>query len=107
MFSIGWCKDQPVEVFYYSCWSKISLLLTIAELPGIYARTDTREVWSLDHIEARFDGSDLVLHNSTKWPAVVAVLVEDSAVACTTAPGDALLRKVVLAPAETICLPCP
>jgi hypothetical protein len=69
-------QEYPGEVFYYSCWSEVSLLLTIAELPGIYACPETAEVWSLDHIEARWEDSCLIARNVTPWPAFFSALVE-------------------------------
>jgi hypothetical protein len=75
-----WGEHERIgEVFYYSCWSEVSLLLTIAELPGVYAQPDTRRVWSLDHIEARWENDGLVLANPTPYPADVRVLIETSA----------------------------
>lgn len=66
------------EVFFYSCWSEVSLLLTIADLPSIYIKTDTGEVWSLDHIEARLENGVLILENTTAWPATFTILMESA-----------------------------
>lgn len=96
--------ENPGEVFFYSCWSEVSLLLTIAELPGVYARPDTGEVWSLDHIEARLEGSRLVLLNPTSYPAEVRVLVENSASSRTNPVGELTPRIVTIAPGETATL---
>ena len=64
------------EVFYYSCWSEFSLALTCAELPGVYARSDTGDLWCLDAVEATWtDGNRTALriHNPTTWPARVRI----------------------------------
>lgn len=68
------------EVFYYSCWSEASLALTCAELPGVYARTDTGRIWCLDAVEAEWTDetrTTLTLRNPTQWPARVRVWIED------------------------------
>ena len=80
------------------------MLLTIAELPGVYAHPDTGEVWSLDHVEARMEDSRLVLHNPTPNPAEVRVLVEDSTAARTTPMSEVNLQVVALAPGESTTL---
>jgi hypothetical protein len=57
--------EHPGEVFYYSCWSEVSLLLTIAELPGIYARMPAE-------VAARpADGSEFPYHD---WVALEGAL---------------------------------
>ncbi len=72
-----WGAHEKIgEVFFYSCWSEVSLLLTIAELPGVYVQKDTRRAWSLDHVEAEWVGDRLVLTNRTPYAAEVRVLVE-------------------------------
>lgn len=74
--------EKPGEVFYYSCWSEVALLLTIAELPGIYAQPG--RAWSLDHVEAWWEGGRLWARNPTAWPARFSFLVEtpEHAAAC-------------------------
>lgn len=68
--------DNVGGVFYGSCWCEVSLLLTFAELPGVYCRPDLGKVWALDHVGAVLDGSILRLHNPTDFPARVRVLIE-------------------------------
>lgn len=94
--------EQIGEVFYYSCWSEVSLLLTIAELPGIYARQGTGEVWSLDHVAARWKGGRLFARNTTPWPARFTALVETPTEAAATPWEEAAARIVAheLAPGE-------
>jgi hypothetical protein len=72
-----WC--EPVgEIFNGSCWCEVSLLLGYADVPGVYARSDTRFVFSLEAVEASWtDSGRLRLCNPTRWPARVKVLVEN------------------------------
>lgn len=67
------------EVFYYSCWSEVSLALTCAELPGVVARPDTGDIWCLDAIEADWADASrraLRIHNPTPFPAQVRIWSE-------------------------------
>lgn len=89
-----WGRSEAVgEVFYGSCWPELSLALTAAELPGVYARPDLGRVWCLDHVEAEWSTpacSVLRIHNPTRFPATVRVLVETAAeAACPLAPDVA------------------
>jgi Right handed beta helix region len=71
--------EYPGEVFYCSCWPEVSLMLSVAELPGVYARLDTREIWCLDHVEASWGGEgSLIVRNPTGFPAQVDVVVEQT-----------------------------
>lgn len=95
-----WGHNELIgEVFYYSCWSEVSLLLTIAELPGVYAQPDTRRVWSLDHVDARWESAGLLLTNPTPFPAEVRVCMETSdAARSTPAPNAEDFTVATLAP---------
>ncbi len=84
-----------------SCWPEVSLLLTAAELPGIYAQPDTRLLSVFDHVEARWvetEGDALALecHNPTAFDAEVRVFAESSAHAQTILGQAATLRWPVL-----------
>jgi hypothetical protein len=67
------------EISAYSCWCEVAMMLTFAELPGVYWDTSNRKVFVLDHIEATVseDGTSLSLHNPTAFPARVKILAED------------------------------
>ncbi len=65
-------------IFYGSCWCEVSLLLSYAELPGVYARRDLRKVWCLDNVEAEWVGDELRILNPTPYPAQVKVWIEDA-----------------------------
>ncbi len=84
-----WGRHELIgEVFCGSCWCEVSLLLTCAELPGIYAQPDTGRIWSLDHVHAAWADAArtaLVLHNPTSFAAQVRVHCETAA-AARTAP---------------------
>ncbi|MBR4518737.1 MAG: hypothetical protein IKO65_07040 [Victivallales bacterium] len=60
-----------------ACWPEVALLLARVHLPGVYARTDTREILCFDHLEAKWDGDTLQITNPTDYPAEVTLLVED------------------------------
>jgi hypothetical protein len=83
-----------------SCWPEVSLLLTVAELPGIYAQPDTRLLCVFDHVEARLvaAGGALALEcrNPTAFDAAVRIFAESSADARTILGQAAALRWPVL-----------
>jgi hypothetical protein len=67
------------EIFGGSTWSEPAMLLTWADLPGVYAQPDTKLLCALDHVEAKWtEGGRIELHNPTKFDAVVKVLIETS-----------------------------
>jgi lysophospholipase L1-like esterase len=64
-------------------WCELNGLLMALELPGLYARTDTGELFVFDHVRARLakrEGGRLTveLHNPTPYEASVAILSEDA-----------------------------
>ena len=66
-----------------SCWPEVSLLLTAAELPGIYLQPDTGLLCIIDHVEAEpvFSGNEVVsleCRNPTAFDAEVRLFVERS-----------------------------
>ncbi len=68
-------------VFYGSCWCEVSLLLTWAEVPGLYVEPETGFVCALDHVDVERlqplrDGVTLRVSNPTRFPAQVRVLAE-------------------------------
>ncbi len=69
------------NVFYGSCWPEVSLMLSIHELPGIYADMDEREIFVFDNIKAEvIDGVGekfvLRLENPTNFSAEVTIYKE-------------------------------
>ncbi|MCC5843449.1 MAG: hypothetical protein JJU05_04280 [Verrucomicrobia bacterium] len=97
-----WGGDERIgEVFYYSCWSEVSLALTCAELPGVYARPDTGDIWCLDAVEADWMEDArraLRIHNPTPFPARVRILIETDSDRHTSdieIPSGEILERVV------------
>ncbi len=79
----GWC---PVgETFGRSCpWTEAALMLTYAEMPGLYAQCDKGELWVLDNIEAEVLEHEtqrikVRMTNPTGFPATVRIYVENEA----------------------------
>jgi hypothetical protein len=83
-----------------SCWPEVSLLLTVAELPGIYAQPDTGLLCAFDHVEARLVDAGGVLalecRNPTAFDAAVRIFAESSADARTILGQAAALRWPML-----------
>lgn len=80
------------EINCQSNWSEVALLLTYAELPGIYVDIDNVRVVSLDHVEAILLKNTkkyliLELYNPTKHDAQVKLLAE-SAISSTNVHED-------------------
>lgn len=73
-------------IFFGSCWCEVSLLLSYAELPGVYARRDLRKVWCLDNVEAEWVGDELKIRNPTPYPARVKLWIEDAEQAARPLP---------------------
>jgi hypothetical protein len=70
------------ETFAYSSWAETSLMLSYAELPGIYINLDTEEIFCLDHIKAtvvRSAGKELYIEiiNETGYDAQIKLLAEN------------------------------
>lgn len=74
-------RETIGEVRNGSCWPEVSMLLTYAEVPGIYADRHSGLVMALDHVDCtaqwRLDGSlALDIHNPTRFDAEVRILVD-------------------------------
>lgn len=74
-------KDRVGGIFYGSCWSETSAMLTMLELPGVYAVPDRDLVVAFDNVlaslEKEADGSTvLLIQNPTQFDAVVTVFWE-------------------------------
>jgi hypothetical protein len=82
--------DNVGGVFFGPCWCEVSLLLTVRELPGVYAQTDTGVLAALDHVEADWaDDGCLRLRNATSFDAKVAIHAETSVIAADRPWGPA------------------
>jgi hypothetical protein len=82
------------NIFGSTIWVETALMLTVAELPGVYLRTDTGRLEVFDHVEASWDGvtKTLTLRNPTAFAAKVQVLAEDASLASTPLPLEILSR---------------
>jgi len=70
----------------------------VAEVPGVYLRTDTGRLEVFDHIDAAWnaDAKTLTLSNPTKFDAKVQMLAEDSAQTKSPLPLEILSRCSVI-----------
>lgn len=82
------------NIFGSTIWVETALMLTVAELPGVYLRTDTGRLEVFDHVEASWDAASktLTLCNPTAFPAKVQVLAEDASLAAAPLPLEILGR---------------
>ncbi len=99
----SWC---PVGETYgqSSPWAEAALMMTYAEIPGVYAICDKGEVWVADNITAEVLETEqqsikLRLTNPTDFPASIRAYVESSSQQSTPLGINAMLqcRKVDLA----------
>jgi hypothetical protein len=75
---------EPIgELFAYSTWCEVAMMLVCADLPGVYAEPDTGRIVDFDHVTAEWTEVDgirgLRLSNPTRFDASVRVLTEDAA----------------------------
>lgn len=114
----GWMNErvqmsdwlEPIgEVFWGSCWSEVSNMLTYIEIPGLYVQPDTGFLCVIDHVEAKVisrnaDGVKVQIHNPTDFDATVKVFVEPSTAMKTTLGQNALwdCQRIHLAPGASI-----
>ena len=82
-------------IFYGSCWCEMSLLLSYAELPGIYVDLDSGQYWSMEPIEVIVTYSGVTLKNPTQEFARVKVLMERSADRQLPLPLDSSFGTIV------------
>lgn len=82
------------NIFGSTIWVETALMLTVAELPGVYLRTDTGRLEVFDHIEVTWDGDakTLTLCNPTSFNARVQVLAESSEETFKPLPLEILSR---------------
>ena len=91
------------NIFGSTIWVETALMLTVAELPGVYLRTDTGRLEIFDHVTASWDAASktLTLRNPTAFPAKVQVLAEDASLAAAFLPLEILSRcRAVEVPAR-------
>lgn len=111
-------RDDPDEIavgeiFGGSTWAEVALMLTYAELPGIYVQTDTGLVSVFDHVEATLttDAAGrraLRITNLTKFHASVKIFAETSGEARSKILGAVSLEsppRAEVAPGTTVLYP--
>lgn len=64
-------------IFGSSSWPEASLLLTWAEVPGVYVDLVSCTVCVSDHVKARIQGDLLIIENPTIYPARVKIMIDD------------------------------
>ena len=82
------------NIFGSTIWVETALMLTVAELPGVYLRTDSGRLEVFDHVEGVWDpgSKTLTLRNPTAFTARVQVLAEDASLAAVPLPLEILSR---------------
>jgi hypothetical protein len=69
------------NVSFGAIWCENAMILTAAEIPGVYVNTDTKRVIVFDHVTAQLEGDKLIVHNPTQFDADVKVLLENKVAA--------------------------
>jgi hypothetical protein len=94
------------NVFGSTIWVETSMLLTAAEIPSVYLRSDTGRVVVFDHLEAAWAGGVLTVTNPTRFPATAHVLCETSAQAAKPLGVNLLqhCQRVEIAPGASVTL---
>ncbi|MCS7048817.1 MAG: hypothetical protein NZ483_05940 [Verrucomicrobiae bacterium] len=87
-------------VFWGPCWCEVSLLLTVADLPGIYVRGDDSIVGVFDNLEVSRTADAVQIKNPTRFPAGTMVQVEVTEDGRENSTGDCLVRTVPVAVAS-------
>jgi hypothetical protein len=84
------------NIFGSTIWVETALMLTVAELPGVYVRRDTGRVEVFDHVEATFTQAEgkpcLHLYNPTSFDAEVQILIEEASNLAEPLPLEILSR---------------
>jgi hypothetical protein len=101
-------KARIGETHRQSTWAETSLMLTAAEIPGLYVRPDDGTLLVFDQIEAEIVHSEpgkltATLHNPTPAVAHIRIFAENRHQALEPLPDAALCQWPVetLAPGET------
>lgn len=90
-------------------WNETNGALMAIEIPGIYLRTDTGNLYTFDHVEATVSRhndkfTELKIHNPTDYPAQVVILAEDAEAAARPLGDNSFLgwnTRATIKPGET------
>lgn len=66
------------SIYSDSAWPEISLMMTWAEIPGVYAYPAENVVCASDHVGAWLENGVLFIRNDTQFDACVKVMIDDS-----------------------------
>jgi hypothetical protein len=64
-------------VFFGPTWCETALLLTAAELPGIYVRCADRTLAVFDNLDAHWEGDEIVVTNPTQFDTTVRFWIDE------------------------------
>ena len=74
-----WEGDENIGMVYYgNCWCSVSLMMTCAEIPGVYVRPDRQVLCAIDHVCADWmEGRRKIrIQNPTRYDTSVSVWVD-------------------------------
>ena len=101
-------KNHIGRIFDGTCWCEASLMLTYAEIPGLYVQPDTGLVFAMDHIDAEVierNEENLIVRvsNPTAFEATVKVFSEHADERARPFGPNALsdCARVILAPGQS------
>ncbi|MCM3631249.1 hypothetical protein M3194_28505 [Paenibacillus glycanilyticus] len=102
-------KENVGEVIPYSCWCEVSLMLTYAELPGIYVDKTTGSVTVIDQVicvleETEGSARPLRITNPTAFQAEIKLLAESEEEAALPLGPCGYLQwsRIKVEPGETV-----
>ena len=100
-------KDHIGRIFDGTCWCETSLMLTCAEVPGLYVQPDAGFVCAFDHIDAEVierNEENLIVRvsNPTSFGGTVKICSENASEMVRPLEAGALreCRRVTLAPGQ-------
>jgi hypothetical protein len=101
---------EPIgELFAYSTWCEVAMMLVRADIPGVYADRDSGLILDFDHVHAAWADdssahSALRIENPTAFPARVRVLAENAAARSQPLPinAGASWREIHVPPGECV-----
>lgn len=111
----GWMCERVVtadwleeigEIGFMSTWCEVSLLLTYAEIPGVYIDPAKNYILAFDNIEAKLKKSvgnkiEVILKNPTHQIARVKIFLDDYAVHAKSLGSYSPFQTIELKPGES------
>ncbi|TVP80797.1 MAG: hypothetical protein EA353_02955 [Puniceicoccaceae bacterium] len=94
-------------IFYGSTWCEIALLLTYAELPGLYVDLETQRYWTMEPIDVQFTDQGVRITNRSAFKARIKVLMEGALERRQPLELDGFCgKRIELDAGQTSTLPC-